>query len=173
MSSSPALETHRVHIRWMIRRDLPEVLAIEEGCSTDPWGEEDFLRCLRTRNCIGMAAEQGERVVGFMVYVLHKRTLELVRFAVHPAERHRRVGTQMVNKMKGKLSSHRRTELSVDVRETQLGEQLFFRAQGFRAVAVRRAWYDDTGEDAYALAYRLPEWREVCDDAEEGDPCGE
>jgi len=43
-----------VHIRWMIRRDMPEVLDIESGSFEFPWSEEDFIRCLRQRNCIGM-----------------------------------------------------------------------------------------------------------------------
>ena len=57
-----------VHIRWMIRRDMPEVLAIEGQSFEFPWSEEDFLRCLRQRKCIGMVAEQHERVIGFMIY---------------------------------------------------------------------------------------------------------
>ncbi|MEM1305855.1 MAG: ribosomal-protein-alanine N-acetyltransferase RimI, partial [Planctomycetota bacterium] len=52
----------RVHIRWMIRRDMQEVLGIEQESFEFPWLEEDFIRCLRQRNCIGMVAEQGERV---------------------------------------------------------------------------------------------------------------
>ena len=59
-------EQVRVHIRWMIRRDMPEVLQAEQASFEFPWTEEDFLRCLRQRNCIGMVAEQGEKVVGFM-----------------------------------------------------------------------------------------------------------
>ena len=55
-------EQVRVHIRWMIRRDMPEVLQTEQESFEYSWTEEDFLRCLRQRNCIGMVAEQGERV---------------------------------------------------------------------------------------------------------------
>ncbi len=42
-----------VHIRWMIRRDMTEVLAIEDGSFEFPWTEDDFIRCLRQRNCSG------------------------------------------------------------------------------------------------------------------------
>ena len=93
MSASHAdrLDT-RVHIRWMIRRDMPDVLRIEHGSDDHPWSEEDFLRCLRQRNCIGMVAEQGERVVGFMIYELHKAKLHILNFAVHPAFRRYGVG---------------------------------------------------------------------------------
>ena len=47
----------RVHIRWMIRRDMPEVLDVERSSFEFPWAEDDFIRCLRQRNCIGMVAE--------------------------------------------------------------------------------------------------------------------
>jgi len=49
-------EQVKVHIRWMIRRDMQEVLQAEQQCFDQSWTEEDFLRCLRQRNCIGMVA---------------------------------------------------------------------------------------------------------------------
>ena len=52
----------------MIRRDMPEVLAIEGESFEFPWLEDDFIHCLRQRNCIGMVAEHEDRVVGFMIY---------------------------------------------------------------------------------------------------------
>ncbi len=148
-------EQVRVHIRWMIRRDMPEVLQAEQESFEYAWTEEDFLRCLRQRNCIGMVAEQGEKVVGFMIYELHKAKLHILNFAVQPACRRGGVGAQMVAKLISKLSSHRRTRITLDVRETNLAAQLFFRAQGFKAVRVLRTFYEDSGEDAFLMQYKL------------------
>jgi [ribosomal protein S18]-alanine N-acetyltransferase len=145
----------RVHIRWMIRRDMPEVLAIEHASFDFPWCEEEFLRVLRQRNCIGMVAELGEQVVGFMIYELHKNKLQVLDFAAHPDFRRQHVGQQMVAKLIGKLSSHRRTRIVLHVRETNLAAQYFYRSQGFRALEVVREYYGDTGEDAYLLQYLL------------------
>jgi ribosomal-protein-alanine N-acetyltransferase len=144
----------QVHIRWMIRRDMPDVLDIESASFEFPWSEEDFVRCLRQRNCIGMIAEHDDRVVGFMIYELHKTRLHILNFAV--ASRYRRlgVGSQMITKLASKLSSQRRTRITLEVRETNLAAQLFFRTQGFRAVNVLRNYYDDTPEDAYVMQYR-------------------
>jgi ribosomal-protein-alanine N-acetyltransferase len=157
-------EQVRVHIRWMIRRDMPEVLQTEQESFEFSWTEEDFLRCLRQRNCIGMVAEQGERVVGFMIYELHKAKLHILNFAVHPQYRRAGVGAQLVAKLISMLSSHRRTRITLEVRETNLPAQLFFRSQGFKAVRVLRAFYEDSGEDAFLMQYRLSE---DADDAEE------
>ena len=148
-------EQVRVHIRWMIRRDMPEVLQTEQESFEYAWTEEDFLRCLRQRNCIGMVAEQGEKVVGFMIYELHKAKLHILNFAVHPHCRRTGVGAQMVAKLISKLSSHRRTRITLAVRETNLGAQLFFKALEFRALRVLRVYYEDSGEDAFLMQYRL------------------
>jgi len=148
-------EQARVHIRWMIRRDMPEVLDTEQRSFEFAWTEEDFLRCLRQRNCIGMVAEQGEKVVGFMIYELHKTKLHILNFAVNPAMRRQNIGTQMVAKLISKLSSHRRTRITLEVRETNLAAQLFFRKQEFRAVRVLRNFYEDTGEDAFLMMHHI------------------
>ena len=158
-------EQVRVHIRWMIRRDMSEVLQTEEESFEYAWTEEDFLRCLRQRNCIGMVAEQGEKVVGFMIYELHKAKLHILNFAVSPVFRRVGVGGQMVSKLISKLSSHRRTRITLEVRETNLPAQLFFRSQGFRAIKVLRSFYEDSGEDAFLMQYRLAS--DLHDDVEE------
>ncbi len=144
----------RVHIRWMIRRDMTEVLGVEAEGFEFPWSEEDFVRCLRQRNCIGLVAEHADRVIGFMIYELHKTRLHLLNFAVAREFHRRGVGKQMVLKLITKLSSQRRTRILLEVRETNLAAQLFFGDCGFRAVSVLRDFYDDTSEDAYLLQYR-------------------
>ncbi len=152
--SSDQKQLVRTHIRWMIRRDMPEVLAIEAASFEFPWLEDDFIRCLRQRNCIGMVAEHDDRVVGFMIYELNKNRIQVLNFATAPEMRRRAVGTQMVRKLVGKLSAQRRTRILLEVRETNLAAQLFFRDSGFRAISVLRDYYEDTPEDAYLMQYR-------------------
>ena len=147
----------KVHIRWMIRRDMPETLAIEAASFEAPWGEEEFLQVLRQRSCIGMVAEHGERIVGFMLYELHKSKIQILNFCVHPEYRRQGIGAQMAQKLTAKLSAHRRTRILLHVRETNLDAQRFFRAQGYRATEVVRGHFEDTDEDAYVMEYQLEE----------------
>ena len=148
-----------VHFHWTIRRDMAEVLAIEAESFEFPWLEEDFIRCYRQGNCLGMVAEHDERVVGFMIYELNKTRIQVLNFATAAEYRRRGVGSQMVAKLIGKLSNQRRTQIAVEVRETNLPAQLFFRASGFRAVSVLCDYYEDTPEDAYAMQYRFRQER--------------
>lgn len=153
-SRTPGIQ---VQIRWLIRRDMAEVLKIELESFEFPWTEEDFLSCLRQRNCIGMVAECDQRIVGFMIYELHKSKLHILNFGVDADARRMQVGTQMVQKLIDKLSQQRRNEIILEVRETNLDAQLFFKQHNFRAVSILRNHYDDTTEDAYIMRYRLDE----------------
>ena len=147
-------EKVRTHIRWMIRRDMPDVLTAELASFDYAWTEDDFLRCLRQRNCIGMVAERDERVIGFMIYELHKTRLHILNFAVSPEARREGIGGMMVAKLIHKLTTHRRLKITLAVREGNLQAQVFFRSFDFRATKVLRGYYEDTGEDAFQMEYR-------------------
>ena len=144
-----------IHVRWMIRRDMPEVLGIEQEAFEFPWSEEDFTRCLRQRNCIGMVAEIADSVVAFMIYELHRSRLHMINFAVTRSHRRLGIGTHMLDKLIGKLTPDRRGRIVLEVRETNLPAQLFFRSLGFRATSVLKDFYRDSTEDAYLMQYVL------------------
>ena len=150
MAKSAHPEVLKLHIRWMIRRDVPSVVDIESKSFEYLWTEKDFARCLGQRNCIGMVAEYEDDVVGFMIYELHKNRLHLLNFAVAPDYRRQGVGRSMIEKLASKLSADRRTHILLEVRESNLAAQLFFRTLGFRATAVLREFYDNA-EDAYLM----------------------
>ena len=142
----------KVHIRWMIRRDVEEVLAIEAASFDCPWLEKDLIRCLRQRNCIGMVAEHENRVAGYMVYELDRKRIRLLNLAVAVDLRGRGVGSQMIAKLKAKLTEKRRNRITLKIRESNLTGQIFFRGLGFRAIKILKAFYD-TGETAYEMEF--------------------
>jgi len=137
----------------MIRRDMPEVVAIEQEAFEFPWSEEEFTRCLRQRNCIGMVAEMADSVVAFMIYELHRAKLHVLNFAVVRSHRRLGIGSRMMDKLIGKLTPDRRGRIVLEVRETNLPAQLFFRSLGFRATSVLKDFYEDSTEDAYLMQY--------------------
>lgn len=147
----------RTNIRWMIRRDVPLVVLAEQQIYDYAWSEEDFFRCLRQPNCIGMVATQDEDLAGYMVYELYRNEIVVLNLAVRPAFRRCGIGSQMVAKLIGKLAPGGRAQVRLEVREGNLPAQLFFRAAGFRAVQVLHNHFEDTGEDAYVMTYQLPE----------------
>lgn len=142
-----------VAIRWMIKIDLARVLDIENQSFEFPWTEDEFIQCLRNRNCIGLVAKCDSRIAGYMIYELHKHKLHVLSFAVAEEFRRRGVGRKMVEKLVSKLSATGRRRLILEVRESNLASQLFFRSCGFKCVSVLQNYYDDTPEDAYVMQF--------------------
>jgi ribosomal-protein-alanine N-acetyltransferase len=144
-----------VHVRWMVRRDFTQVLAIEESCFEFPWTEEEFRQCLQQPNCLGMVAEYEERIVGFVIYETPKNRIFITNIAVDPECQRHGIARQMIRKLVSKMIYQRRHKISIEIRETNLPALLCFRALGFRSATTLKNFYDAQDEDAYVLQYRL------------------
>lgn len=169
-------KTINPHVRWMIRPDIPQVLSIEQS-KVRPWAEEEFLEQLRKRNVIGMVAEMTEAkshthpldyvVGGYMIYELGKHSLPILKFVANPGFDRKIILRTMMEKLKGKLSSHRRTSISIMVPETDMESLLFFRSQQFLSTEVSRGYFEEIlaedgaiitpSEDGILMEYHLPD----------------
>lgn len=147
----------QVQLRWLIRRDMPEVLAIENDVFSISWTEEDFLCAMRQRNCIGMVAEHDRKIVGFMIYELHKMKIYIINFAVSSNEQRKGIGRQMIKRLVEKLIEQKRKVITLETKESNLKAQLFFSSQGFKAKRILKEHYVSNGsfEDAYFMEYSL------------------
>lgn len=152
----PSRET-QVHIRWMIRRDMPEVLDIEREVFSDPWPEDEFLACYRQRTCIGMVAENRDSVLGFMLYELFKTHINLLNFAVSPWWWRAGIGRQLCDKLKNKVEvSSSRRFVRVMIRETNVDALLFFKRMGFIASEIHQGRYTSTDDDGIVMEWHKP-----------------
>lgn len=143
-------------VRWLIADDLPEVMAIENASFNFPWRAVDFTEALRVDTIVGAVAERDGRLVGYVLYEVHRCGIEVLRLAVAPAARRRGVGRALVERLLGKLNGRPDRALAAVVNESNLAAQLWFRALGFRALRVLRGYFDepadDPAEDGYCFA---------------------
>jgi ribosomal-protein-alanine N-acetyltransferase len=146
----------------MIRADMPEVMAIENDCFSSPWPESEFVEALRCRSVIGMVAEHGTRVVGYVVYDLRKNDIHILNMAVDRKFWRQLVGTSIIEKIKVKLNQQKRRLITAEVRETNIAAQKFFKAQGFICVETIRDCYEGTDEAGYRFQYDIhPPLRQI------------
>lgn len=147
------MKTLPAQVRWLIRRDMDEVMEIEKRSFDHPWSEEEFMCALRERNTIGAVIEDNTQIIGYMIYELHKGKLELLNLAVKPIERRNGYGRQMIERLIAKLEQQQRNAIECTVTDANLNAQLFLQSCGFKAVrVVKDAW---NGSDAYLFRYRL------------------
>ena len=145
-------------IRWVINRDFPEIVGIENESFEFPWREEDFIRLLRRRDCVGVVAETNDHIAGYMLYERNEGCIDLLSLAVDPKFRRAGVGTELI----AKLSHSRHPVLAVSVRDSNLSAHLFFRSLRFRCIQVRHHYYHNTADDAYDFVYDIRRQEREC-----------
>lgn len=147
------------HIRWMIERDIPELVTMQQSLFSSHQAEEaegEKLRWyLRQRNIIGKIAEQGTTITGFIAYRLHQQRNHVLDCVVDPTLRRRGIGMQLVNEVACVSRKKKLARVTLNTRERNLPGQLFYRDQGFRATRVRRNFYEDTEEDDFWMECQL------------------
>ncbi len=150
------MDVSNVHIRWMIRRDLTEILQIEETSFVQPWSKADLEAHLKRRDTvIAMVAECGERIVGYYLHELARNKIELLRIAIRKDMRRLGIGSTIMDKLKTKLRVGERDKLTLTVSERNLPAHLFFKATGWRATKVMPHEFGD--EAGYRMVYRIPQ----------------
>lgn len=143
-------------IRWAASADYNEILGIEEDQFPDPWTKRDFKLALNDRSTVLKVYEEEGRVLGYVLYKIAKRRMDVLNLAVAYEHMRRGIGREMIKKLISDLSRDGRKQLTARVRERNLAGQLFFRAMGFRWVRTARGVYQDSlNEDAYDMIFEL------------------
>lgn len=125
-------------MRWMISRDYDEVAqndraAFAEKDVWDLWDKEDYILKHKQRNCIMMVAECNSKIVGHIVYELHKEYLLLIRMVVRPDFRHRGVGEFMIMQLNWKLACQKRKSVLIQLPISDVESMQFFASCGLIA----------------------------------------
>lgn len=141
-------------IRWMLRRDMQDVLKIEYRSFDWPWSEDDFMHCLSHHNRIGLVYEQEDKIMGYIVYETLEDRIRVLNIAVHPNHRRQGIGVQLLDALKGRLKDSRAT-VDMYVSEDNLNTQLFLKKNKFIASNVEKNFYKDFDLDAYYFSYSL------------------
>ena len=156
---SPGERKGADEICWMIAADHPDVLAIERQSVPPHWNDDDLKAAVKSRHTMGNVATigtgQNRVVVGFVVYHLRPKAIDILNMAVLADCRRQGIGRQIVARLVDKLSQCRRTQLQVIVGERNNGMQKFLQASGFVCDKVCRSQFEN--EDGYRFVYRVRE----------------
>ena len=144
-------------IRFIRGQDIPEILDIERASfERHAWTEQDFMLTLKQSHIAGVVMEDDLGIDGYMVYEISNDTFKILNLAVFPPMRRQGVGDELVSYlMRRTFPGNRSKTIELNIRETNLGAQLFFKSLGFRAVEVLRDYWEDIGEDAYLMRYTV------------------
>lgn len=148
--------TTPVHVRWLLKRDVTQVIEVEVGCfGGDGYSERDIENLMGQHEpkTIGLVACLGDDIVGYSIYQTVGTDLSVVSIAVHPEYQRKGIGTQLIAKIYANFwKKHDR--LTAVVNEHFTGAHMFFSKVGFIAAGVLRGYFAMAGEDGYEFVLR-------------------
>ena len=139
-------------IRLAERRDVGELLVIEQAQFPEPWTKGMLLDELtNTASRRYTVAVEDQRVVGYLGVMFVMDELHVNTLGTLPGCEGRGVATSLMDEAwtDARLRGVARATLEVAVSNTR-AQQLYYR-YGFRPVGVRKNYYERTHEDALVL----------------------
>ncbi len=165
--------TASLRIEPMRECHLDAVLAIERRSFGAPWTrgmfEQEVAEHAFARPFVAL---DGGCVVGFAVSWFLADEAHLLNVAVDPGVRRRGIGRALVDHVLARARAEGRRLVTLEVRPGNAPARALYEALGFRAVARRRGYYTDTGEDAIVMVRRLDEAPPGIPASDDGAPGG-
>ncbi len=142
---------HELSIAPLTEADLDEVLAIEHAVFSDPWPRQFFLEEMRVPQSLAADVRHRGKLAGYLLAWRLDGDLHLGNLAVAPDEQRRGIGQFLVEWLFGQAREGGPARITLEVRASNFAAQELYRRNGFRAVALRHGYYQDTGEDALIM----------------------
>lgn len=156
--------------RRMKFSDMSRVAYIEGLSFNEPWTVGEYMSFMSSEGSVAQVYICDSLVVGTVCYTLIPSSpmaisrsdrgslVQLVSIAVDPDWRRQGVGRQIVDRLADKSCYPGEKKLVfIEVRESSLQSQVFFRECGMLATGTLPSYCNDTGEDAYVMTIPLEE----------------
>jgi ribosomal-protein-alanine N-acetyltransferase len=131
--------------------DLDDVLPIEVAVFTDPWPRQFFLDEMRVPQAVTCVTRHRGRLAGYLLAWRIDAEVHLGNLAVAPEFQRKGVGQALLDWLSADARAHGALRITLEVRSTNFAAQELYRRDGYKAVAIRRGYYQDTGEDALVM----------------------
>ena len=142
----------QVHIERMTLRDLDKVLAIERDCFPSPWSEDSFRQEIIDRErSIPLTASIDGQIIGYSVAWFVVDEIHIGNIAVHHDHRRRGIGELMLRTLLERGIARECRLATLEVRQTNRAAIELYRKFGFLAIAQRKGYYIDTGDNAIVM----------------------
>jgi len=137
----------------MKRRDVPEILVIEEVSYPRPWTSSVFLSeidQMRQGERHYVVARRERDLVGYAGLMFVVGDAHVTNIATSPAHQRSGVATRLLAELAWVAIERQCTALTLEVRTSNAAAQHLYRRFGFAPVGVRQRYYENT-EDAIVM----------------------
>ena len=141
-----------VRIEKLRRRDLRQLLQIENTVFPEPWTPAVFNSELALRRGrLYRAAWDGPAMAGYIGFLIVDDEAHMTTIATAPAYQRRGIATTLIIDAAHTLRDDGVKHVSLEVAANNEPAQTLYRRFGFAPIAVRKNYYPVTGQDALVM----------------------
>jgi ribosomal-protein-alanine N-acetyltransferase len=144
----PVLEVAQMH-----RRDIRDIMPIEEVVYPKPWTQKVFadeIEMMNRGHRYYAVAHIGRELVGYCGLLFADTDAHVTNIAVHPDWQQRGIATELMLELAWHARQRKCEALTLEVRHTNTAAQELYRRFGFVPAGVRRKYYENT-DDAIVM----------------------
>lgn len=152
-----------VDISLANKTDLEDIIAIQEACyeGEAPWGRIAVNNELRNkRTAFFVMCHHGERAIAFIGLSMRHTSLHVTNIATIPEYQKQGIATFLIESVIEVAKELSRTSITLEVRVSNEAAKNLYRKIGFRDDRIKPNYYQNDGEDALDMIYRLEEVNE-------------
>lgn len=151
-----AARTGVVRVRRGAGRDLPALLELESGFSSDRLSARQFAHHVDAPSSDLVVATEAGRVLGYALLFRRRGSTigRVYSIAVAPAARGQGLGARLLRRLESIARVHGLAEIRLEVRQDNAPALVLYQRRGYVIFGARAAYYED-GADAWRLAKSL------------------
>lgn len=138
-------------VRPMRSVDVNRVYELEKTCFRTPWSRESLAGELKNDVAHYLVLERDGYVVGYAGMWILFDEAHITNVAVDPAYRRQGLAKRIMLCMMRSARLFDATQMTLEVRENNLGAQALYAQLDFERAGIRKGYYTDTGEAAYIM----------------------
>jgi ribosomal-protein-alanine N-acetyltransferase len=143
---------HEPRIRPATSEDIEALATLQASAPEAAQWSEDALRNAGAHSTQILVCDLGEEwPVGFVIFRLAADEMEILNLVVQSKHRRRGIGQLLLDFALCEAAAKNAQRAFLEVRESNLAAQAFYRRQGFAVVGQRRAYYENLAEDALVM----------------------
>ena len=134
---------------------LPEIMRIESAAFSPPWSEKSVRDELISDDAVFLAAQDGEKLLGFLIAKCSFDEAELYQIAVAPEYRRNGYADALMTALFSELKKRGTARLFLEVRKGNFPAVSLYEKLGFLPLCVRKNYYTAPVEDALIMEKSL------------------
>ena len=138
---------------WEIA-DNERIAALERECFEDPWNKQMLDGTVNAGNFYGLVEEAEGVVVGYIGAAYDLWDVEILLVAVDEDHRRKGIAKALLTAVIDKFKRLKKENIFLEVRESNAQAQALYYGLGFKKIATREKYYQNT-EDAFVLQLAL------------------